>query len=108
MVLNSIHVITVLRFFPRKGRAHPNSPVEVKVRHEKGQHVQPHIVCKSAVWLVDAAEVVEVSSLPEGACLVRVAKVNRWLSGDEEETVRDTELAGDIARVLSSCRREGG
>jgi hypothetical protein len=106
--LNPIHIVAILRFFPIESRAHPNRPVEIKVRDEEGQLIQADIVCKSAVGLVDATEIVEVSSLAERERLIGVAQVYCGLTGEEDQAVRDTELAGDIARVLFSCTRKGG
>lgn len=74
--------------------------MEIKVRHIESQHIQADIVGKSAVWLVYAAEIVEVSTLAERSRLVGIAPIDRGLTGEEYQAMRHPELAGNVARML--------
>lgn len=80
--------------------------MEIKVRHIEGQHIQADIVGKSAVWLVYAAEIVEVSTLAERSRLVGIAPIDRGLTGEEYQAMRHPELAGNVARMLFCCAME--
>jgi hypothetical protein len=74
--------------------------MEIKVRYIEGQNIQADIVSQSAVGLVYATEIIEISTLAERARLIRIAPIDRGLTSDENQAMRNSKLTGNLARVL--------